>query len=413
MSKVMIFSSDGHAAAPLEGYRPYLEEAYLPAFEETVRAAAQVTVDFEQVHDPDTIGPWKRAFVDSGRIDARWDMDRRLHELESQGIVGEVLFPDGAPFGAGGIGELHPPFPRDQVRAGARAYNRWLADFVSPYNDRFAGLGIVVLGDVDEAIKDVRWAADHGLKGLMMPGVESDVPAFWDAIYEPFWSACAEAQLPLNFHGGIGLPQNVFASSDVPIGIRVRIVATEFVWYAHRPLWWLIWSGVLERHPTLRLVFTEQQTDWVPGLLRKLDHSWEHGRYASIKDTVPHPPSFYWHRQCYVGSSVLSKIDVDPDVRAEIGVDRMMFGADFPHPEGTATRTLQYLQATVGAASMSEGEARSFLGENAVEAFGLDAKRLNAIGNEHGPELGEVLTPLDKDVVMRKFRRTDVIRPPA
>lgn len=409
-TKTMIISIDGHAAPPMETYRDYLEQRYLPLFDEQLAAQTRVSVDFFAFFDPQVVDPWKRKLYDTGIIDGRWDSNLRVKELAAEGIVAEVLFPDGAPFGAAGIGHERIYSPPDQELAGGRAYNRWLADFVAPHPERFAAQAIVTLYDIDEAVKDVHWAAEHGFRGLVMPGVEYNLPKFWDPVYVPFWKACEETGLVLNFHGGIGFSPGYGPHYDeVPLEVRIRVGTMEFPWLAHRPLWWLLWSGVLERHPGLRLVFTEQHSDWVPSTLAKMDYSYQYGKYKDdIKKTVPRLPSEYWKRQCYTGSSILSRFDVA--ARHEIGVDNMMFGADFPHPEGTFSNTTHYLQATIGDNGMAEDEVRKFLGGTAADVFGFDTAALQSLVGEFGLDMATIRTPLAPEFES-EFTRTDVTRP--
>ncbi|WP_432841573.1 amidohydrolase family protein [Dactylosporangium sp. CA-092794] len=409
-NNTMIISVDGHAAPPMEAYRPYLEKKFLPAFEEQLAAHARVSIDFFLFFDPVVVDPWKKKLYDTGIINGRWDADLRVKELAAEGIVAEVLFPDGAPFGAAGIGHERVYSPPDEQLAGGRAYNRWLADFISAHPQRFAAQGIVTLCDIDEAVKDVYWCAEHGFRGLVMPGVENDVPKFWDPVYVPFWKACEETGLVLNFHGGIGFSPGFGPQIEgVPMEVRIRVGTMEFPFMAHRPLWWLLWSGVLERHPGLTLVFTEQHSDWVPSVLAKMDHSYQFGKYRDdIKKVVPRLPSEYWKRQCYTGSSILSRHDLA--CRHEIGVNNMMFGADFPHPEGTFTNTTHYLQATVGVNDMPEDETRAFLGGTAARVFRFDVDALAPLVAKTGLDIDTIRTPLPAQFES-EFTRTDVLRP--
>jgi len=411
MSKVLIISSDGHAASPLPDYRPYLEQRYQEDLDELVAAQnLRTTINFFDVLDPDVAVPYKEAMYDSGVIDGRFDVERRLREVEADGIIGEVLFPDGAPFGAGGLGSARTRFPRELELAGGHAYNRWLADFVEPHPERFAAQAIISLLDVDQAVADVHWAANHGFKGLVMPGMDDDLPMFWSSVYEPFWSACEETGLCLNFHGGIGQPTYGGAQLEgVPSNVRMRVSVFEFPFFAHRPLWFLIWSGVLERHPGLQIVFTEQHSDWVLQVIAQLDHSWHNGTMErSIRSIVPHPPSHYFRRQVHLGSSVLARGEVLN--HQQIGSGTMMFGADFPHPEGTWGKTLPYLQATVGASDMSDDEVTAFLGGNAAALFGFDTTALQPVVDAHGWSLDEIRQPIE-EAGRTKLLRSDAFRP--
>src|SRR5439155_20720386 len=190
------------------------------------------------------------------------------------------------------------------------------------------------------------------------------------------WSVCEETGLPINFHGGIGQPDYGGPHlPNVPDVVRMRISQFEFPWFAHRALWFLIWSGVLERNDGLRVIFTDQHSDWVIRNVARMDHSWHNSQMEdSIKAIVPHPPSTYFRRQVYMGCSVMSQGELVS--RDQIGIDRMMYGADFPHPEGTWGMNLTYLQGTVGRTDMSEDEVHAFLYGNAARIFGFDLERL-------------------------------------
>jgi predicted TIM-barrel fold metal-dependent hydrolase len=411
MSKVLIISSDGHAAPPLAAYRPYLESHFHEDLDQLVAAEdLRTTINFFDVLDPEVAIPYKEAMYDSGVIEGRFDVERRLHDVASEGVVAEVLFPDGAPFGAGGLGSARTRFRRDLELAGGRAYNRWLADFVGQHPERFAAQAIISLVNVDEAIADVYWAAEHGFKGLVMPGMDDDIPMFWSSVYEPFWHACEETGLCVNFHGGIGQPTYGGAKLEgVPATVRMRVSVFEFPFFAHRPLWFLIWSGVLERHPHLQIVFTEQHSDWVVQVIAQLDHAWHNGTMdRSIRSIVPHPPSYYFRRQVHLGSSVLARGEVLN--HEQIGLSAMMFGADFPHPEGTWGKTLPYLRATVGDSGMSDDDILAFLGGNAAQLFGFNVAALQPVVDAHGWSLDEIRGPLDEDA-RAKLRRSDAFRP--
>ena len=169
----------------------------------------------------------------------------------------------------------------------------------------------------------------------------------------------------------------------------------------------LIWGGVLERHPRLKVVFTEQGSGWVPGRLTSMDYSYE-GSYLrrDVREVVKRKPSEYFARQCWIGSSILSRAEVA--ARHQIGVDKMMIGVDYPHHEGTWNGgNLDYLQATLGAERVPESEARRMLGETIAEVFGFDTGKLAPIADRIGPAPERILTPPAED----KFPRGDVHKP--
>ena len=103
-----------------------------------------------------------------GTRNRNWDDERRLAELEDDGVVAEVLFPNTIPpFFPTGAVVARPPSPEDyELRlAGVRAHNRWLADWCAGQDDRRAGIGQIFLNNLDDAIADVQWCHEHGLRG--------------------------------------------------------------------------------------------------------------------------------------------------------------------------------------------------------------------------------------------------------
>src|SRR5207302_9468848 len=105
----------------------------------------------------------------------------------------------------------------------------------------------------DAAIDEVRWAKEHGINGgaLLPVHYYNMAEPFWnDRRYDPFWEACADLDVTLHTHVGPGNPY-YGETPEAPV-----LYAFESTWWPHRPLWFLILSGVFERHPGLKLIFT-------------------------------------------------------------------------------------------------------------------------------------------------------------
>jgi predicted TIM-barrel fold metal-dependent hydrolase len=162
----------------------------------------------------------------------------------------------------------------------------------------------------------------------------------------------------------------------------------------------------MERHPTLQFVFTEQGTAWIPEELTRLDYyrgrlsgsggaagSQEAKFGAGAIEQLSLPPSQYWARQCHVGSSFIRRQEVE--LRGAVGVDRIMWGSDFPHLEGCWPFSRQHLRLAF--AGVPEDEVRLMVGRNAAELFGFDWAQLEALADRHGPTVAEVSEPLDPE----------------
>src|SRR4051812_24851740 len=265
MEQYLIISSDCHAGLPTEQYRPYVDPDQRVAFDEMLAAreqanAARVSNDFAD--------RWVEENAEG--LSGAWDGQRRDKELDADGVTAEVIFPDadavtgftGAPFGAGigSTGRLDPGL----ALAGARAHNRWLAELCAESPVRRVGVAIVpVLDDPAAAVKEVEWAAANGLRAVMIPAMWQPYPAYHDPRYDVFWAACAEAELPVHIHSG--------PADHDEYGSFIGIYLTEVRWWAARPMWFLIWSGVFERHPKLKFGITEGGAYWANDMLWHMD----------------------------------------------------------------------------------------------------------------------------------------------
>ena len=148
-------------------------------------------------------------------------------------------------------------------------------------------------------------------------------------------------------------------------------------------MWQLMLGGVFDRHPDLHLMMTEVRADWLPATLRHLDEV-----YAKHQDVIDsrRSPSEWWHSNCLAGVSFMHKCEVG--LRHDIGVDRMAFGRDYPHAEGTWPNTIDYLRDLF--AGIPEDDVRQILGGNAIRFFGLDVATLDAIAERIGPSLERI-----------------------
>jgi predicted TIM-barrel fold metal-dependent hydrolase len=416
----MIISSDGHAAPRMRTYRPYLKsslhdefDAFCDHFDELALGMSSQSKALKLSIDEDVADWWDHNYVHNHRIDGLWDADRRLEVLAEEGICGEVLIPDfGTPFIFGApsvLRQMRLPRPTaEQLRAGDEAFNRWLADFVSAAPERFAGQAKIHFDDVDWAIAQIKLAKELGLKGVMIPAFDSEAPLF-SPRFDPIWSTLEDLDLPVTSHVSISMTSDfMYNLSEVPHpGCAGPLGRSTALTFCHHILDHLVWGGVLERHPRLRVVFTEQGTGWLPSKLRQMDYTYA-GSYMrqDLKSVIKCPPSEYFERQCWIGSSLLARAEIEH--RHSIGVDKMMVGVDYPHFEGTWNGgNFDYLQAAFGGLGVTEPEARMMLGETIAGVYGFDAEALQGVADEIGPEPERILVAPTENL----FPRGDVHKP--
>lgn len=380
-----VISADCHAGADLHQYRDYLEHRHLELFDEWARTYA--------VPYADLLGE------DGSR---NWDSERRLGEMESDGIAAEVIFPNTIP----------PFYPEPSLKAqapgasegdlelrwaGLRAHNRWLVDFCAAAPGRRAGIAQIMLHDVDAAVAEIHWSAEAGLRGgILLPGAPpgSGLAPLYSTDYDPIWRACADAGLPINHHSGSAVP----ALGDQPIDEVTFLL--EVTWWAHRAFWHLVFGGVLDRYPNLQFVFTEQGTSWIPETLGTLDYFYHRMSTAEGSQEYEwgHPvveklalrPSEYWARQCHVGSSFMRPAEAV--LRHAVGVERIMWGSDYPHRESSFPFSREALRLTFS--GVDPAEATRMLGANAAELYGFDLDLLAPVAARIGPTHAEIAEPL-------------------
>jgi predicted TIM-barrel fold metal-dependent hydrolase len=328
-----------------------------------------------------------------------------MQDMESEGVIGEIVFPNTVPpFFKSSVLICGNPQREDYPLRleGIRAHNRWLVDWCAEYPERRAGIGLVYLNDIDDAIEDVKWIAAHGLRGgVLLPHVPPDcthILPLYAPEYDRFWAVCQDLGVVINQHGGTGSPDY----GPWKISLPIRLLETG--WFSTRSYGHLLLSGVFHRFPKLRYIVTESGCAWVPSTLQTLDWIWGRVRTGAVGEfefaegaMPPEPPSFYAKRNCWYGASSPSRRELAG--RQEIGIGRILWGSDYPHYEGTYPNTRKSLRHTFH--DMERSEVRAILGENAARLYGFDLEKLAPLAARFGPKPDEVGTPLPPEEIPR------------
>jgi predicted TIM-barrel fold metal-dependent hydrolase len=377
-----IISADCHAGGSHEMYREYLDPAYLD--------------DFDAWR-----GKYKNPFrdlQDGGRI-RNWDDERRISDLEHDGIVAEVVFPNTVPpFFPSFVLFARPPKPHEYEHrlAGIRAHNRWLADWCARFPERRAGIGQIFLNDIDDAIDDVHWIKEHGLRGgVLISAIPPDVDyvrPLYDPEYDRLWKVCEDLGVPVNAHGGTGAPNY----GKYPVADLLFI--NEVAFYSQRPFVQLLLSGVFERFPDLKFVMTEMGCSWIPPMLRRLDGTLEQirktGRTGELRysdeHVLPRSATEYFHQNCYVGVSQPGPEDAA--ARDVVGLERFMWGSDYPHNEGTHPYTREHLRQLFH--EWTPDDLQQVLARSAADLYHFDLDALAPLAAKVGPTVAELAEPL-------------------
>lgn len=290
------------------------------------------------------------------------DPHQRVKDQNRDGVQAEVLY-----------GILNAVNSMEDPRAAAemaRIYNDWLAEFCAVYPQRLIGLAVIPSTDLDLAIEELRRVARMGFRGVEIACARATVP-FFEKFWEPFWTALDEYQLPVHFHAtptalkqGARAPRGPghWSKEEEGAASAVQIAAIQLGSVDY--LTSIIFGGALERHPGMRVVFGESGIGWIPYILDRMDFGWE-DKFRNVLG-LKMKPSEYWKRQCRAtfqyDEAGVRLIDV-------LGEDTLMWGSDFPHPDGVWPDSQQYIREQF--AHLPSATRRKVICDNAATTYGL------------------------------------------
>ncbi len=263
-----------------------------------------------------------------------WMVGERLKDMDRDGIDKAVCF-GGGPLGTGNLELYLDSFD---------AFNRWQSDFCKDSGGRMFACAYLTTVDVDLTIKGMRDAKARGDVAVNIPAFPQSASQFtkegavWqamtgdaggarqyrDAEFDPMWAAAVELDLPITFH--LGARTSRFKDKtnflcDLPMGKPAMLEMINI----------LLYSGVFDRFPNLRIGLIESGVGWIPWACEYMDRAWEMQRHWT---EVPNkqPPSFYFDRQVYA-SFIEDPVGVE--LRHKSGAKNIMWSSDYPHSETT------------------------------------------------------------------------------
>jgi predicted TIM-barrel fold metal-dependent hydrolase len=353
--------ADAHVMEPIELWNDYLEDRFRergPRFAPTERGLNAFLVDdqligaaaFELGRAASTLArerpPTRHATIDG-----------RLADMDSEGITAAVLFPSIGLY----LGEVRDPV---LLAALCRAYNNWLADECAQGQDRLYGAALLPLADIDAAVTELERVIDrHGANVVMVrPNPANGRPLHHPA-YDRLWERAAAADVAIAVHEGWSAGVPTLGSDRFDNSAIEHALSHPFEQMAACA--GLILTGVLERHPALRVGFLESGGGWVPYLLHRLDEHLE--MWPSFMPKVTLKPSEYFARQCFVS--------IDPQephiapIVAAVGDECIVWATDYPHPDAVFPGAVDVLRD--GMKGLSAASQEQILGCNAQRYFGI------------------------------------------
>lgn len=286
--------------------------------------------------------------------------DAFLQDNAMDGVYGSVVYP------TEGLQLFSVP-DSDLLSAIFRAYNDWIADFCSANPGQLKGIALINVDDIPGAIAELQRARRHGLAGAMITVYPAEDRSYDRPEYEPFWAAAQELDMPLSLHIATNRPSPGGTLEDNR-STRPSLLANADHW-VRVSLGHVIFTGVFERYPRLRIGSVEHELSWVPHFLDRLDYTYtQRARrdwwYRFKSDMLP---SDFFRRNVFLS---FQEDQLGIRDRALIGVETLMWGSDYPHTESTFPRSRQILESIL--AGVPDEERRQIACTNAARLYHFD-----------------------------------------
>ena len=403
-----VFDADNHYYEPVDMFARYIDPEFAERTFRPVEQDGETVVLFDGRPFGFVGGTGSKRRIRPGALRARLrgdeaadddvddsyaaDPTARVAMMDAQGIEATLMFPS--------TGVTIENFLRSDpelLLAHVRAFNRWLAEsWTYDFEHRIFSPALISLADPDEAVAQLDLVLDRGARAVqLLPG-----PATWgrspaDPVYDPFWARVQEAGTLVTYHlGNSGYMERYSADwgeDPDPDGISPEGVGprgasgqrgpneqggrSAFQWtmlYRDRPIMdtlaILVYHNLFGRFPGVQVMSVENGSIWVPYLLRAMDNMKGMGRNGPWPGGyVEGRPSEVFKRHVYVsphhyGEDVAGLVEL-------LGVDRVLFGSDFPHAEGMSAEHDYRDKAGEFAAKLGDTDVRRIMRENGMSLF--------------------------------------------
>lgn len=293
-----------------------------------------------------------------------YDPVPRMKDLEADGVYGEVIF-------ANSVGtRIQNPELRQAVH---HCFTDWLQnEFCGAYPQRMKAPYPLDIHNVEDALVELQRAKRLGTPGVVMSVYPGEDRAYDHPMYDPFWAAAQELEMPVHFHTGSEfqkLPSSTLFRDEggrnaAHLSARSNVIQVTLAN--------MIMTGVFERFPRLKVVSVEYELSWAPYLIRNMDYIYTQKIlrpqwYRFKNDAVP---SDFFHQNVYIS---FQEDGIGVEMRHHIGVDNITWGSDYPHVESTFPRSKQILDKVLTGVPHEEREKIIWRNAAKLYNFGVPA----------------------------------------
>ncbi len=309
---------------------------------------------------PENVERYRRAGFSVARPGG-WDPVERIKDMARDGVSGEVLYPS---LGLGFFCVDDPAFQE----ALFRTYNDWLIAYCQGAPDRLFGVALISAFDIDHAVAEMERCKREGMVGTLIWQVpHKDLP-FTSDHYERFWAASQEMDMPVHLHILTGFGDSMHRQTAR--GMQRYRIGVEQTREIEDALFDIIFSGVLERYPKLKIVSVENEIGWIPFWLGQCDKNFRRHRHAQPLP-IDKAPSEYFARQVY---ATFFNDHIGGRLFGWWGADNCMWSNDYPHQNSTWPHSQDVIARDLG--SLDSGDRAKLLNANVARLYNLSVSPL-------------------------------------
>jgi predicted TIM-barrel fold metal-dependent hydrolase len=296
---------------------------------------------------------------------ASFDPVARLGEMDLDGIWGQVLYPSVTLTGS----KTYSDEPALQV-ACVRAYNEWMAEFCQPGEGRLVGQAIMPSTGIEDAVAELEYAIELGLKGAIIARYPNGGFAYEPDVDAAFFGRAQEVGMPVAVHTGSFLPGNpmqawpdmqsigiIAVGSAARAGVQSIPVATN-----------LIFSGLFDDFPDLRVILVESNIGWIPTLTEQMDDSYLRLRFVTgAAEHFKRTPSRIFNRNIYA-TFVVDMAGIAQ--RDRLNMRHICWSTDYPHSITDWPNSRRTIEQVFQGLPVDEVEA--VVSGNAADLYGIN-----------------------------------------
>ena len=297
-----------------------------------------------------------------------YDPDRYVDENLTDGVIASVLYP---------TQQMQHYAVRNTalVDATCRAYNDWVAEFAAAHRQRLRGVAALNVDDVETAAAELERAVGQGLAGGLVPVGLPAGRTYADAAFDRLWAVAVAVDVPLSLHIGTyranpdrkKVPVIAGAQTASPKPAQTAFATADH--WVRQALGDIIFSGVFERYPRLRIVSAEHEVGWLPFFVERMDYTYTQRATKGHRFAAGALPSDF------VRENVWVQFCEDPSAAAvaqSVGSERILWGSDYPHSEGLFPRSREVFADRT--ATLDGAARRRIATDNAAGLYRIDVR---------------------------------------